>query len=80
MLGRRAGGSIPLSYLDVVVQGFLREFGPQGAQNFFETTDGWEAGIWDDRADPIYPRHQTLTPAERQATDDAIERLSTMVK
>ena len=31
---------------------------------FFATTDGWDAPILDDRADPIYPRHQVLKPLE----------------
>lgn len=55
---------ILLSYLDVVVQGFLTEFGPDGVANFFATTTGWQAGILDDRAAPIYPRHQKLTRDE----------------
>ena len=41
---------ILLSYLDVVVQGYLREFGEAGVARFFETTDGWGAPIRDDRA------------------------------
>ncbi|MEL6889567.1 MAG: gamma-glutamylcyclotransferase family protein, partial [Pseudomonadota bacterium] len=32
--------AILLSYLDVVIQGFLREFGPAGVEAFFATTDG----------------------------------------
>jgi len=60
---------ILLSYLDVVIQGYLREFGAEGAQRFFATTDGWEAGVLDDRAAPVYPRHQPLTDAERAVVD-----------
>ncbi len=63
---------ILLSYLDVVVQGFLREFGEAGAQRFFETTDGWEVGIVNDRAAPLYPRHRALTDDERMFVDHAI--------
>ena len=58
-----------LSYLDVVVQGYLREFGEEGVAHFFATTDGWDAPIRDDRAAPVYPRHQRLTPAELRLTD-----------
>lgn len=58
-----------LSYVDVVVQGYLAEFGPEGAAHFFATTTGWEAPILDDRADPRYPRAQTLTDAERAVVD-----------
>ena len=54
-----------LSYIDVVVQGYLREFGEAGVQRFFESTDGWDAPILDDRADPVYSRHQRLDPHER---------------
>ena len=58
------------SYLDVVAQGYLRMFGERGVAHFFETTDGWDAPILDDRADPIYPRHQKLTLDERLLVDD----------
>jgi hypothetical protein len=63
------GNPILLSYLDAVVQGFLREYGPEGAAGFFATTGGWQAPVRDDRADPGYPRAQVLTPAERQVVD-----------
>ncbi len=46
---------IRLSYLDVVVAGFLREFGEGGVTRFFETTTGWAASL-DDRARPLYAR------------------------
>ena len=59
-----------LSYLDTVVQGYLREFGEAGVAHFFETTAGWEAPILDDRAAPIYPRHQRLSPDERALVQD----------
>lgn len=57
------------SYLDVVVQGYFRVFGMQGVADFFATTDGWDAGIHDDRAAPLYPRHQTLTTEESALVD-----------
>ncbi|MCV2865030.1 gamma-glutamylcyclotransferase family protein [Albidovulum sediminicola] len=63
---------ILLSYLDVVVQGFLHQFGAEGARRFFATTAGWSA-IHDDRAAPLYPRHQVLTGAERRLVDDCLE-------
>ena len=71
---------ILLSYLDVVVQGFLREFGTEGAARFFDTTDGWDTPILDDRAAPLYPRHQTLTEAETAVVDHHMERLSVQIK
>ncbi len=66
---------ILLSYLDVVVQGYLREFGARGPDHFFDTTLGWDAPVLDDRAAPIYPRHQRLTEEERALVDDALARL-----
>lgn len=68
---QRKGGDhrILLSYLDVVVQGFLREFGEAGAEHFFATTDGWDTPVQDDRAAPLYPRAQTLSAPERALTD-----------
>ncbi|MFW8594384.1 gamma-glutamylcyclotransferase family protein [Cribrihabitans neustonicus] len=63
---------ILLSYLDVVLQGYLQVFGEQGVQDFIATTSGWEAPILDDRAAPRYPRHQRLSRDERAYFDDLI--------
>ncbi|MEZ5886000.1 MAG: gamma-glutamylcyclotransferase family protein [Paracoccaceae bacterium] len=63
-----------LSYLDAVVQGFFREFGPEGVARFFATTVGWTSLI-DDRAQPVYPRHQALAARERKLVDDHAEAL-----
>ncbi len=64
------GHPILLSYLDVVIQGYLREFGEDGAVRFFDTTTGWEAPVLNDRAAPVYPRAQALS-AQEQAFVDA---------
>ena len=69
-----------LSYLDVVVQGYLREFGPTGARRFFDTTDGWDAPVLNDRAAPIYPRHCRLGTEERAFVDGALATLSVQVE
>jgi len=74
---RWAGAGRPapilLSYLDVVVQGYLREFGAGGPARFAATTAGWEATpILDDRAAPRYPRAQRLSRAEEEAADALI--------
>ncbi|KAA8608588.1 hypothetical protein AL036_06845 [Salipiger aestuarii] len=61
-----------LSYLDVVVQGYLAEYGAGGAAHFFATTIGWEAPILDDRAAPLYPRAQRLGDAERAVVDHGL--------
>ncbi|MCY4179794.1 MAG: gamma-glutamylcyclotransferase [Litoreibacter sp.] len=71
---------IILSYLDVVVQGFLAQFGEDGVGRFFETTAGWEAPILNDRQAPIYPRHQSLTPFETGLVDAHLETLSAHVQ
>ena len=60
---------ILLSYLDVVVQGYLNEFGEAGVARFFATTDGWEAPIINDRTAPQYPRALQLSPDETALVD-----------
>jgi hypothetical protein len=60
---------ILLSYLDAVIQGFLSEYGRDGAAHFFATTQGWNAPILNDRAAPQYPRAQRLSDAEREVVD-----------
>lgn len=68
-----------LSYVDVVIQGYLQQFGEAGAQRFFDTTSGWDAPVMDDRAAPVYSRHQTLSPDERAFVDDALRRLNVRI-
>lgn len=46
------------SYLDVVLAGYARLFGDDSMAMFYETTQGWDAGLYDDRDSPVYPRHQ----------------------
>ena len=65
-----------LSYIDVVVQGYLRAYGEDGADRFFATTDGWDAPILNDRADPRYPRHQQLKRHETEFVDTRLQELS----
>ncbi|MEO9820578.1 MAG: gamma-glutamylcyclotransferase family protein [Paracoccaceae bacterium] len=64
------------SYLDVVAQGFLIEFGESGVADFFASTDNWHIPILDDRAAPRYSRHQSLSPAETELIDHHINLLS----
>ena len=66
---------ILLSYVDVVVQGFLAEFGRAGAERFAETTAGWDAPVLDDRAAPRYPRAQRLDARERAVVDGLLADL-----
>lgn len=65
-----------LSYIDVVVQGYLRAFGQDGADRFFATTDGWDTPILNDRPAPRYPRHQQLKTDETAFVDDRLNALS----
>lgn len=59
----------------MVVQGYLRLFGPAGAEAFFATKHGWNNAIQDDRAAPVYPRSQQLTPEETAFVDAKLARL-----
>jgi hypothetical protein len=68
-----------MSYLDTVVQGYLREFGEAGVAHFFETTAGWDAPILDDRAQPRYPRFQQLSDDERGLVEDWLHRVEARV-
>ena len=70
---------IVLSYLDVVVQGYLTEHGEAGVRRFFETTDGWDAPILNDRASPQYPRHQHLSNEERDLVDHWLNTFGTTI-
>ena len=70
---------ILLSYLDVVIQGYLNMHGADGAQHFFATTGGWDGPVLDDRADPIYPRHQYLAARERALVTNALNDLKIAV-
>lgn len=63
---------ILLSYLDVVVQGYLQVFGEEGGQHFFDTTAGWDTTILDDRDAPQYPRAQLLKTEETRFVDRAL--------
>jgi hypothetical protein len=71
---------ILMSYLDVVVQGFVRVFGEEGVQGFFDTTDGWHTPILNDRSAPIYPRHKTLTAEETALVDHHVARIKATVQ
>jgi len=68
-----APAPILLSYLDVVVQGYLEQFGTDGVTRFFATTDGWNIPVLDDRAAPRYPRHQPVGAAIRGLTEQALQ-------
>ena len=64
---------IILSYLDCVIKGYLEQYEEEGVMDFFETTDGWNCQIFDDRLNPIYPRHIQLTKSEQILVDHYLE-------
>jgi hypothetical protein len=63
---------ILLSYVDAVLQGYLREFGQAGAARFCASTEGWNTPVLNDRDAPIYPRAQRLTATEQGFVDDML--------
>lgn len=69
LIDEDAPGAILLSYLDVVVQGYLHVFGPEGVARFFASTTGWDLPVINDRASPRYIRHQHLTTSEQNLVD-----------
>ena len=73
------GGPILLSYLDVVLQGYLIEFGAGGVRRFMDTTDGWDTPVLNDRPLPRYPRHQRLSAEETEMVDHELARLGVTV-
>lgn len=70
---------ILLSYLDVVIQGYLHVFGETGADRFFATTRGWDSPVLNDRARPRYPRHQQLTQQQTAFVDDRLAALNVRI-
>ena len=70
---------ILLSYLDVVVQGYLQQFGEPGGARFFATTEGWDAPVIDDRRAPRYARTQAIGARERDVVDAALAALGVRV-
>ncbi|KAA9010071.1 gamma-glutamylcyclotransferase family protein [Histidinibacterium aquaticum] len=70
---------ILLSYIDVVVQGYLRLFGQDGVDRFVASTRGWDAPVLDDREAPIYPRPQLLSPDERRKVDRILDETGARV-
>jgi len=62
------------SYLDAVMQGFLREFGEEGVHRFVTETDAFHTPIHEDRHEALYPRAVSLSPAEIELFDAALGR------
>ena len=71
--------AILMSYVDMVAGGYFREFGAAGLSEFFETTDGWDAPILNDRTAPRYPRHREQDPEVIERVDEALSRLPSRI-
>jgi len=54
------------SYLDVVMQGYLHQFGEEGVHRFVESTLNFGIPIKEDRDNPLYPRATELTDDEER--------------
>ncbi|WP_310620229.1 gamma-glutamylcyclotransferase family protein [Flexibacterium corallicola] len=69
-----------LSYVDCVLAGFYRLWGESGLEHFMETTLGWDhVPVLNDRAAPLYPRAQVLSPELQQRIDWHLEKNSVRV-
>ena len=68
-----------LSYIDSVVQGYLREYGIDGVGHFFATTSGWHVPVLDDRDHPVYARAQRLSGGERGIVDAGLASVGARV-
>ena len=60
------------SYLDVVMQGYYREYGEGGLEMLMQTTNGFDLPISEDRHSPIYPRHQPISKQETAIFDEVL--------
>lgn len=71
------------SYVDVILHGILEDFGKkygeryalEFAKEFVKTTNGWDFPWKNDRSNPAYKGHTTLTPAEEQKIDSILEEM-----
>jgi hypothetical protein len=57
------------SYLDAVLQGFLRIYGNKGVEDFVNDTANFHTPILQDRDTPKYPRSVELKPEEQDLID-----------
>jgi len=70
---------ILMSYLDVVIQGFLEVHGTDGAMDFFRSTAGWETPVLNDRPAPRYMRHQPTSRGVRALVDKGLAEVGAVV-
>jgi len=62
------------SYLDCILDGYYRHFGPEGAARFIATTDGWERPIKNDRSNPLYPRALQYSQKTIKLFDELVQK------
>lgn len=67
------------SYLDCVLAGFDRIWGPAGIDHFLNTTDGWHVPVLQDRNKPHYPRAIRLEREVRRRIDERLEAMELTV-
>lgn len=72
MLWASAEAPIFLSYLDCVLQGCLRLYGPAGVVEFLTSTEGWHLPLIDDRKHPKYNRSIKLSKYETNLIDSCL--------
>lgn len=64
-----------LSYVEVVMFGYLRAFGEAAVERFIETTTGWRTPFLDDRMNPIYPRAMQLPIDKRRLIEEKLRMM-----
>ncbi|PWQ99474.1 gamma-glutamylcyclotransferase [Leucothrix pacifica] len=70
----QAAKPILWSYLETVLFGYYQWFGPEGVDNFIQSTGAWTS-VLDDRSQPIYPRY---VPAEGDAAEIIAHKISNL--
>ncbi len=61
------------SYVDCVMAGYLHRFGEEGVNALVSSTRGWGCSLFNDRAEPFYPRWVEVSLADQQYFDGCIE-------
>ncbi len=61
------------SYVDCVMAGYLHRFGEEGVNALVSSTRGWECSLFNDRAEPFYPRWVEVSSADQQYFDGRID-------
>jgi cation transport protein ChaC len=64
-----------LSYVEVVLYGYLQVFGAGGVDEFIRTTRGWSAPVVDDRDKPLYPRAVDIPTSTRNIIEASLKKI-----